>query len=143
MTDTELTAEETRAAEETVTHDQLLHEVSSYRSGMMASESALAEATVLLSRVQQFGVHHPAIRKDIEAFLSRTPAPAAPISFSAMCEGDGPAPAATAEPAEDTEALIEQLDEALCSLLHTGGEIGEHSPRTHLDLFYARSKGGG
>ena len=49
-------------------------------------------------------------------------------------------PAAESEPEEDTESLIEQLDEALCSLLHTGGDIGEHSPRTHLDLFYARTE---
>lgn len=41
---------------------------------------------------------------------------------------------------EDTEALIEQLDEALCTLLHDDGSVGEHSPRTHLDLFYARQK---
>jgi len=41
---------------------------------------------------------------------------------------------------EDTEALIEQLDEALCTMLHDGGEVGEHSPRTHLDLFYEQQK---
>lgn len=41
---------------------------------------------------------------------------------------------------EDTEALIEQLDEALCSLLHNGDEVGEHSPRAHLDLFYASTR---
>jgi hypothetical protein len=39
--------------------------------------SSLIEATALLARVHQFGVPHPAIRKDIGAFLSRTPAPAA------------------------------------------------------------------
>jgi hypothetical protein len=43
-----------------------------------------------------------------------------------------------AEDDEGTEALIEQLDEALCTLLHAGDEVGEHSPRTHLDLFYAK-----
>jgi hypothetical protein len=43
------------------------------------------------------------------------------------------------DPPEDTESLIEQLDEALCTLLHIGDEVGEHSPRTHLDLFYARA----
>ena len=42
---------------------------------------------------------------------------------------------------EVTESLIEQLDEALCTLLHDGGETGEHSPRTHLDLFYACQSG--
>ena len=39
---------------------------------------------------------------------------------------------------EDTDSLIEQLDEALCTLLHSGDEIGTHAPREHLDLFYAR-----
>ncbi len=34
------------------THDQLLHEVSSYRSGMMAAESSLAAATALLDQVR-------------------------------------------------------------------------------------------
>jgi len=32
--------------------------------------------------------------------------------------------------------LIEQLDEALCTQLHAGDELGTHAPREHLDLFY-------
>lgn len=46
------------------------------------------------------------------------------------------------EAEEDTESLIEQLDEALCSLLHQGDEIGTHAPREHLDLFYQRQTTG-
>jgi len=36
------------------------------------------------------------------------------------------------------ESTIEQLDEALCSLLHRGDELGTHSPATHLDLYHER-----
>jgi hypothetical protein len=55
-------------------------------NGKLAAESALAEATALLARVHQFGVPHPAIRKDIGAFLSRTPAPAAKAETE-CCDG--------------------------------------------------------
>jgi hypothetical protein len=39
---------------------------------------------------------------------------------------------------ENLESLVEQLDEAMCSMLHRGDELGEHSPETHLALFYKR-----
>ena len=41
---------------------------------------------------------------------------------------------------ETAEALIERLDGALCTLLHRGDELGEHSPESHLDLFYSRQQ---
>lgn len=38
------------------------------------------------------------------------------------------------------ESLIEQLDEALCTLLHSGDELGEHSPESHLELFHEQQR---
>jgi len=55
-------------------------------------------------------------------------------------EGQGLTVMVKDEPDDHDEALIEQLDEALCTMLHDGGEVGEHSPRTHLQLFYNRQK---
>jgi len=38
------------------------------------------------------------------------------------------------------DAVLDQLDEALCSLLHRGDETGEHGPEAHLALARAREK---
>lgn len=42
----------------------------------------------------------------------------------------------------ENELLNRQLDElndALCGLLHTGSELGDHTPESHLKLYYDRA----
>lgn len=63
-----------------------------------------------------------------------------PQSMLELLEGQGLVVMVKDEPDDHDEALIDQLDEALCTFLHTGGEVGEHSPRTHLELFYEQQK---
>ncbi len=36
--------------------------------------------------------------------------------------------------------LIEELNDALCELLHEGDELGDHTPASHLALFYKRER---
>ena len=67
------------------THDQLLHEVSSYRSGMMAAETALASARTIAEEPIVFNQRHMERRiKRIREALASHPAPA-PVA--APCAG--------------------------------------------------------
>ncbi|HEX5011677.1 MAG TPA: hypothetical protein VFY71_14890 [Planctomycetota bacterium] len=125
------------------------------RERRTAAETALASARELLVRVQAWHAWpdptepgpEPGVclLNAVDAWLTSHPAPVAAHCQECVELGACPAEAERLfeesgddEPEEDAESLIERLDEALCSLLHTGGEIGEHSPRTHLDLFYAK-----
>ncbi|HEU4582483.1 MAG TPA: hypothetical protein VFS67_29700, partial [Polyangiaceae bacterium] len=69
LTERERDAALARVEELTVKHD-LLAERSIH------TESALASALSLLGRAHQFGISHPAIRRDVGAFLSSAPSPA-------------------------------------------------------------------
>lgn len=78
-------AELERRIDSEFTHDQLLAEVSSYRSGMMAAESALASARDLLERATEA----PTLDQwwiDRDAWLSATPTPAPVASPCSECE---------------------------------------------------------
>lgn len=57
-------AEHERACKEAVTHDQLLLEVSSYRSGMMAAEARVAELEGALRVVSDRAVSEALLRQD-------------------------------------------------------------------------------
>lgn len=41
-------------------------------------------------------------------------------------------------PEERDELLIDDMNDALCWLLHRGDEVGDHSPEAHVKLFHRR-----
>lgn len=137
----------TQANEETYGADYLRECASSWEPGarllgnmpasaIVAVCDELAEAKAVLERVREAMKGCPVLDADGEG-LSRQQIE----DMGAALEGVQVALAShpeTPDAEDDTEALIEQLDEALCTLLHNGDEVGTHAPREHLALFYAR-----
>lgn len=76
-------AQESQAERE---RDTALEERGVLRGKLSTAESALASALSLLGRAHQFGISHPAIRRDVGAFLSSAPSPA-PCSGCAALSG--------------------------------------------------------
>lgn len=68
------------------------------------------------------------------------------IAAGERLDDDGavePEPELGGESREQLEALIEQLDEELCTLLHDGDEVGAHGPEEHLALARSRRDASG
>lgn len=128
---------------------QMYREIDTYAHGKLALRCEAAEALVA-ELTSDYDAVHEQLRDALTAFdqargLLEDATEFGCADSRAACDAwlrahPDTTAATGAEPEEDTESLIEQLDEALCTLLHRGDEEGEHSPRTHLDLFYARQK---
>lgn len=129
----ELTAE---LEAERSTSKALRHELSRdmSASGELQLDAARTELSQLRATVER-------VRKHIMAGQPGT---------ALACITDSTTPVAAPAPAEPSghedgdceyaESLIEQLDEALCTLLHSGDELGEHSPESHLALFHEQQR---